>query len=68
MIGLFRARGFSIDLTHHALYAMGSRMLGFSRRMGGLPSERREIRHVMRVEVLSHAIVRNECPRPSCKR
>jgi hypothetical protein len=29
MIGLFRAGGFSIDLTHHAMHAMGSRLLGF---------------------------------------
>ena len=30
MIGQFRAGGFSIDLTHHALHAMGSRMFGFT--------------------------------------
>ena len=30
MIGLFRAGGFSVDLTHHALHAMGSRLFGFS--------------------------------------
>ena len=29
MIGMFRAGGFSIDLTHHAMHAMGSRLLGF---------------------------------------
>ncbi len=28
MIGIFRAGGFSIDLTHHAMHAMGSRLLG----------------------------------------
>src|SRR5262245_48129764 len=28
MIGLFRAGGFSVDLTHHAMHAMGSRLLG----------------------------------------
>jgi AcrR family transcriptional regulator len=33
MIGLFRAGGFSIDLTHHAMHAMGSRMLGFSQEL-----------------------------------
>jgi hypothetical protein len=33
MIGLFRSGGFSIDLTHHALHAMGSRMLGFSQEL-----------------------------------
>jgi len=33
MIGLFLAGGFSIDLTHHALHAMGSRLLGFSQEL-----------------------------------
>jgi AcrR family transcriptional regulator len=30
IIGMFRAGGFSIDLTHHALHAMGSRLLGYT--------------------------------------
>ena len=30
---MFRAGGFSIDLTHHAMHAMGSRMLGFSQEL-----------------------------------
>ena len=30
MIGLFRNGGFSLDLTHHAMHAMGSRMFGFT--------------------------------------
>jgi AcrR family transcriptional regulator len=33
MIGLFRAGGFSVDLTHHAMHAMGSRLLGFSQEL-----------------------------------
>lgn len=33
MIGMFRAGGFSVDLTHHALHAMGSRLLGFSQEL-----------------------------------
>jgi AcrR family transcriptional regulator len=33
MIGMFRAGGFSMDLTHHAMHAMGSRMLGFSQEL-----------------------------------
>jgi AcrR family transcriptional regulator len=33
MIGLFRAGGFSIELTHHAMHAMGSRLLGFSQEL-----------------------------------
>ena len=30
LIGLFHAGGFSYDLTHHALHALGSRALGFT--------------------------------------
>jgi AcrR family transcriptional regulator len=30
MIGMFLADGFSIDLTHHALHALGSRLYGFT--------------------------------------
>jgi len=33
MIGMFRTGGFSIDLTHHAMHAMGSRMMGFSQEL-----------------------------------
>jgi hypothetical protein len=32
-IGMFRAGGFSIDLTHHAMHAMGSRLMGFSQEL-----------------------------------
>ena len=33
MIGIVRNGGFSIDLTHHAMHAMGSRLLGFSQEL-----------------------------------
>jgi AcrR family transcriptional regulator len=33
MIGTFRAGGFSVDLTHHAMHAMGSRLLGFTQEL-----------------------------------
>jgi AcrR family transcriptional regulator len=33
MIGMFRAGGFSIDLAHHAMHAMGSRLMGFSQEL-----------------------------------
>jgi len=33
MIGVFRSGGFSMDLTHHAMHAMGSRLLGFSQEL-----------------------------------
>ena len=33
MIGLFLACSFSIELTHHALHALGSRLLGFTQEL-----------------------------------
>ncbi|MGH2539390.1 MAG: TetR/AcrR family transcriptional regulator [Actinomycetota bacterium] len=33
MIGLFRTGGFSLDLTHHVMHAMGSRMFGFTQEL-----------------------------------
>jgi AcrR family transcriptional regulator len=33
MIGTFRAGGFSADLAHHVMHAMGSRILGFSQEL-----------------------------------
>ena len=39
MIGMFRTGGFSLDLTHHALHAMGSRMFGFTQELFNDPSE-----------------------------
>jgi AcrR family transcriptional regulator len=33
MIGMFRTGGFSIDMTHHAMHAMGSRLMGFSQEL-----------------------------------
>jgi AcrR family transcriptional regulator len=33
MVGIFRAGGFSLDLTHHAMHAMGSRLLGFTQEL-----------------------------------
>jgi AcrR family transcriptional regulator len=33
MLGLFRSGGFSVDMTHHAVHAMGSRLLGFSQEL-----------------------------------
>jgi len=42
MIGMFLAGGFSVDLTHHCMHALGSRMFGFSQELytgsqGGTP-------------------------------
>jgi AcrR family transcriptional regulator len=42
MIAMFLAGGFSADLTHHAMHALGSRMFGFSQELytgsqGGTP-------------------------------
>jgi AcrR family transcriptional regulator len=33
LIGVFRGGGFSTDLTHHALHALGSRALGFTQEL-----------------------------------
>jgi AcrR family transcriptional regulator len=33
MIAMFRAGGFSMDLTHHAMHAMGSRIMGFTQEL-----------------------------------
>ncbi|WP_213454630.1 TetR/AcrR family transcriptional regulator [Rhizomonospora bruguierae] len=33
MVGTFRAGGFSADLAHHVMHAMGSRILGFSQEL-----------------------------------
>ena len=33
VIGLFMGAGFSVDLTHHAMHALGSRALGFTQEM-----------------------------------
>ncbi|MFD3731000.1 TetR/AcrR family transcriptional regulator [Streptomyces sp. NPDC058632] len=33
MIGIFRSGGFPIDLVHHAMHVMGSRLLGFSQEL-----------------------------------
>lgn len=33
MVGMLRAGGFSVDLAHHVMHAMGSRMLGFSQEL-----------------------------------
>jgi AcrR family transcriptional regulator len=37
MIGMFRVGGFSVDLTHHVMHAMGSRILGFTQELFGEP-------------------------------
>ncbi len=33
MMGIFRTGGFSVDLMHHAMHVMGSRLLGFSQEL-----------------------------------
>ncbi|WP_344498856.1 TetR/AcrR family transcriptional regulator [Dactylosporangium maewongense] len=37
MIGMFRTGGLSVDLTHHVMHAMGSRILGFSQELFATP-------------------------------
>ena len=33
MIGMFRAGGFSVDLTHHVMHALGNRVFGFTQEL-----------------------------------
>jgi hypothetical protein len=33
MIGLFRAGGFSVNLTHHVMHTIGSRVMGFTQEL-----------------------------------
>jgi hypothetical protein len=33
MIGMFRAGGFSVDLTHHVMHSVGSRIFGFTQEL-----------------------------------
>ncbi|WP_416984447.1 TetR/AcrR family transcriptional regulator C-terminal domain-containing protein [Streptomyces sp. T028] len=40
MIGIFRAGGFSVDLVHHTMHVMGSRLLGFSQELFEETSDR----------------------------
>jgi AcrR family transcriptional regulator len=48
MIGILRNGGFSIDLTHHAMHAMGSRLLGFSQELfDDSPDDPAEIRAIV---------------------
>jgi AcrR family transcriptional regulator len=46
MMGIFLAGGFSIDLMHHAMHVMGSRILGFSQELyddtSSMPAEEAE--------------------------
>ena len=37
LIGLFRTGGFSVDLTHHVMHALGSRMWGFTQEVFPTP-------------------------------
>jgi hypothetical protein len=58
MIGIFRAGGFSIDVTHHAMHAMGSRLLGFSQELfddtSGDGAEIQELQRQWMAERYSH--------------
>jgi len=48
MIGILRRGGFSVDLTHHAMHAMGSRLLGFSQELfDDTPDNPPEIQAIM---------------------
>ena len=60
MIGLFRAGGLPVDLTHHVMHTMGSRILGFSQELfddnaGGQPPPPELIRALPHVAELAAA-------------
>jgi hypothetical protein len=38
MAGVFRAGGLTVDLTHHVMHTMGSRVLGFSQELFTAPA------------------------------
>jgi AcrR family transcriptional regulator len=38
IIGMFRTGGFSVDLTHHVMHALGSRMWGFTQEVFSTPT------------------------------
>ena len=39
LVGLFRAGGFSVDLTHHVMHALGTRMWGFTQEVFPTPAQ-----------------------------
>jgi len=48
VVGMFRTGGFSVDLTHHVMHALGSRMLGFAQELfDNTPSVDPELQAVM---------------------
>ncbi|MGX1808457.1 TetR/AcrR family transcriptional regulator C-terminal domain-containing protein [Nocardia sp. NPDC055321] len=53
IIGLLRGGGFSYDLTHHALHALGSRALGFTQELFQPMSEQHEREGVAALEAMA---------------
>ena len=52
MIGMFRAGGFSVDLTHHVMHTVGSRIFGFTQELfDDLPSVDPETQAIMPPEM-----------------
>ena len=52
MIGMFRAGGFSVDLTHHVMHTVGSRVFGFTQELfEDSPSVDPEMRATMPAEM-----------------
>lgn len=43
VIGIFRAGGFSVDLTHHVMHALGSRIWGFTQELFNDSSGKKEV-------------------------
>jgi hypothetical protein len=52
MIGMFRAGGFSVDLTHHVMHSVGSRIFGFTQELfSDSPSEGSEVQETIPPEM-----------------
>jgi AcrR family transcriptional regulator len=55
IIGMFRAGGFSVDLTHHVMHALGRRMWGFTWELfDDSPSLDADVRAARRREMAGH--------------
>lgn len=58
MIGIFRAGGFSADLTHHVLHTLGSRLYGFTQEVFNDSQTVDPTRNAMLVREMEHSYPR----------
>jgi AcrR family transcriptional regulator len=68
IIGMFRAGGFSVDLTHHVMHALGRRMWGFTWELfDDSPSLDADARAARRREMAGHYPHLAEIAMPACQ-